>query len=176
MVELTGLLAAAGIGQLVGQVITTIITFILVLVVMKIFAWGPVLNVLDARKKEITDQFEELDQKIETASEKQKNYETKLANFNEEAREIQNKAIEEGKRIAADIEAQAKNDAEKIIAKTKSDMDLELEKARITIRREAVEMTLHATGKLLAVELNDDRHRELVEGFVSEISNKESNG
>jgi len=169
-------LAAGGVGQLIGQAITVAITFAATVYVLKLLFFSTILDTIDARKKQITDQFEELDQKIETASEKQKNYETKLANFNEEAREIQNKAIEDGKRIAAEIEAQAKQDAEKIVAKAKSDMDLELEKARITIRREAVEMTLHATGKLLAVELNDERHRELVEGFVSEISNKESNG
>lgn len=165
--------AAGGLQQIVAQIITTIITFVAVLVVLRMFAWGPVLEVIDARKREVTDRFEEIDSKLAKANALQKEYEQKLAKINEEAREIQNKAMAEGERIAEERKTEGQAEAARIIEKAKSDMEIEMDKARLVLRREVAEMTLHATGKLLNVELNDDRHREMVDVFISDLANKE---
>ncbi len=169
MIEPVGLIAAAGLEQLLAQVITTILTFVLVVVTLKVFFWKTVLETIDQRKAQVTNQFEEIDAKLVDARNLQSNYESKLAKINDEAREIQNKHIADAKEVALAIENKAKVEAEAIIEKAKSDLTIELEKARIEIRREAVELTLLATGKLLNHEMNQDRQRELVQSFISEL-------
>ena len=93
--------AAGGLSQIIAQIITTLITFVAVLFVLKKFAWGPVLDVIDARKVEVTSRFEEIDGKLASATALKAEYEQKLAKINEEARDIQNKAMAEGEKIAA---------------------------------------------------------------------------
>lgn len=176
MIEPVGLLAAAGLEQLVAQVITTILTFLLVLFTLKIMFWKTVLETIDQRKNEVTSQFEEIDSKLSKAKALQDEYESKLARINDEAREIQNKAIEEANRISAEMEAKAKAEAEKLVAKAKMDVSIELEKARMEISREAVELTLLATGKLLNHEMNNDRQRALVASFISDLQQQPKSG
>ena len=115
MLEPISFVAAAGLQQIVAQIITTIITFVAVLFVLKKFAWGPVLDVIDARKTEVTNQFEEIDGKLAAAAALQAEYEQKLANINEEARDIQNKAMAEGEKIAEGLPADVQRD-ERVIA------------------------------------------------------------
>lgn len=175
MIEPVGLIAAAGLEQLLAQVITTILTFVLVVVTLKLMFWKTVLNTIDQRKNEVTTQFEEIDSKLAKAKSLQSEYEQKLSRINDEAREIQNRLIAEAKQLAVDLEVKAKAEAEQIIAKAKQDISIEAEKARIEIRREAVELTLQATGKLLNHEMNGERQRDLVKGFISELQQAQSN-
>ncbi|MDX1972455.1 MAG: ATP synthase F0 subunit B [Candidatus Sumerlaeia bacterium] len=176
MIEPVALLAAAGLEQLLAQVITTIVTFVLVLITLKLAFWKPVLETLDQRKNLVTQQFEEIDSRLAKAKALQAEYESKLASIQNEAREIQNKAIEEAKRIATELESNARAEAEAMLAKAKSDLSIEVEKARIQVRQEAIELTLQATGKLLKHEMNDSRQRELVAGFIADLQNQPKNG
>lgn len=167
------LIAASSAGPtLAGQVITTIITFLLVLFVLKKFALGPVLALLDERKDTVANEFRELDRKVAAADARLKEYEEKLRRIDEEARERQNKAIDEGRRMATELLEKAKAESEAITSKARAAMQQEVEAARLSLRREAVEMTLSATGKLLQANLDDARQRQLVDGFISELEKR----
>ena len=166
------LLGASAASELTAQVITTIITFLLVMWVLTKFGFKPAVEVAEARQKEISQSFENIDKKVADAERRLNEYEEKLKHIDEEARERQNKAIDEGRKMAEEIVSKARKDAEDITTKAKEAMDMEIEKARVQLRQDTVEMTLAATGKLLSAELDDDKHRQLVESFVKELESK----
>jgi F-type H+-transporting ATPase subunit b len=166
------LLAASAGPTLLAQVVTTVVTFVLVLVVLKVFALGPILKVLDERGTEVSSKFEEIDKRLAEATALQKDYEERLRHIDDEARERQNKAVDEGRRIAQEIVQKARTEAEEIVDKAGMTARMELEKARVELRREVVEMTLFATGKLLDASLDDEKHRNLVDHFVTGLEKR----
>jgi F-type H+-transporting ATPase subunit b len=165
------LLAASSAGPtFVAQVATTILAFLIVLAILYKVAWGPILELLDDRRKAIADGFDDIDAKAKAAGDRLREYEEKLRRIDDEARERQNKAIDEGRRQAEQIVAKARHDAEELIEKTRMTLEIERDKARLELRREVVEMTLSATGKLLSANLDDSRQRQLVDEFVTDLA------
>jgi len=163
------ILGASAAPELLAQVVTIVITFLLTVAILYALAWKPILALLDARKAEVIRSFDEIDRKIADADALINDYEERIRRIDEEARERMNKAIDEGRRVATDIVDKARAESDEILQKAQRTMEMELAQARIQLRRDVVEMTLEATGKLLAVEVDDDRHRQLVDGFISDV-------
>ncbi len=169
----TMLLAGAGAGPtLIAQVITTVITFVAVLWVLKKFALGPILELLEERKNTVSGEFRELDRKISEADTRLKDYEEKLRHIDEEARERQNKAVDEGRRMAAELIEKARAESEDITEKARQSLQHELDAARIELRRETVELALAATGKLLDATMDDEQQRRLVDSFIGDLEKR----
>ncbi|MCB2154675.1 F0F1 ATP synthase subunit B [bacterium] len=170
----TLLLAASPMAEIGGQVLTTIVTFLAVLWVLKLLAWKPILELLDQRRETVSSKFEEIDRKMGEANTLIADYEERLKRIDDEARERHNKAVDEGRQMASEIIEKARHEAESITVKAKQAMDMELEKARLELRREVVEMTLTATGKLLSVSVDDAKHRQLVDDFIADMEKRKS--
>lgn len=165
---------AAGAADIPAQVITTIVTFLLVVFTLKWLAWGPVLELLDARKSAIENEFKQADDAKEKGEEYRREYEGKLANAEKEAQDILNRTSKEAEEMAERIRNEAKQEAERIIAKARESVQMEVDQARIELRREVVEMTLAATGRLLDATVDDEKHRNLVDGFVTELEKQKA--
>ncbi|MBI5154123.1 F0F1 ATP synthase subunit B [Candidatus Poribacteria bacterium] len=165
--------SSAGV-DVTAQVITTIITFLLVMWTLKIMVWKPILTLLDERRHTISNQFYEIDKKMAGAKSLMTDYEERLKRIDDEARERHNKAVDEGRRMAQELIEKARAEAEEITEKAKTAMGLELEKARLELRRDAVELTLAASGKLLAQSLDDDAHRRMVSDFITGLEKRQA--
>lgn len=163
------LVAASATSELPAQIGTIIVGFALVVWILKAFAWKPVLSVLDERRKTVSDRFEDIDRRMNEASRLLKEYEEKLRHIDDEARERHNKAVDEGRRMATELIEKSRKESEEITAKAQAQMAMELDKARIELRRDVVEMTLAATGRLLQANLDEARQRELVDSFIQDI-------
>lgn len=166
------LIGAGAASEIPAQVITTVITFGLVVFVLYKMAWNPILTILDERRNQISSQFDEIDRKIADANSLIKDYEERLRRIDDEARERHNRAVDEGRRIAEQIIAKARTEAEEIAQKTRTAMQVELDQARIELRRDVVELTLAATGKLLAATVDDQQHRQLVGDFIADLEKR----
>ena len=166
------LLAAAGAAEIPAQVITTLITFTLVVITLTFLAWKPILAMLDERRNQIANRFDEIDRRMAESERLQKELNDRLAHIDDEARERLNQAIDEGRKVANEIIEKARAESEEIKEKAEANIRIEIDKARVELRQEVVEMTLAATGKLLQAELDDQRHRELVSGFITELEKR----
>lgn len=138
-------------------------TFIVVVFLLKKFAWGPIVDGLKARE----DRIEESLAKAE-----------EIEKSTRELAETNRKAIEEAQReaqqIVADARVAAKKAADETVVKAqeeiaaqrdrlKREIQLEGEKARDLIRREAVDLTVDATSLLLGRHLGEADQRRLAE-------------
>ena len=160
--------------ELIAQAIVAIIGFVLLLLVLKKYAWGPVLQMIDERREHISAQFDEIDRKTAEANAILADYEERIRRLDEEARERINAAIEDGQKTAEDIVSHARKEAEGIVSKARQDMSLELETARLQLRQDVVEMTLAATGKLLHANMDDQKQRDLVNQFINDLQGQKA--
>ena len=100
LVALPALAAEGGDGNIfagdLGNMIWTVVIFVLVLLVLGKFAWGPILEGLQARENFIRESLEEAKADRESAEERLREYEVKLAEARAEATAL----VEEGRRDA----------------------------------------------------------------------------
>jgi F-type H+-transporting ATPase subunit b len=155
-----------------GETITQVIAFIIFFLIMKKYAWGPVTKLLDDRQRQIEDGFADIEKRQADAEALHKDYEKRLRNIEQEASARIQEAVNEGRRVAAEITENAREEARKIAERTQRNMEIELSKARIELRQEIVNMTVTATERLMREQLDPAAHRKQVDRFLQDLESE----
>ena len=158
-----------GTVKVVGEIITHIIGFLIVFWILAKFAWRPLLNVMEERRRKIASEFERIEEMDQEVQKRREEYESRIETIETEARERINAAVNEGRRVASEIQANARKDAEKIREKARSTVEIEVAKAREELREEVVNLTVLATERIIRERLDDEKHRALITEFVDEL-------
>jgi F-type H+-transporting ATPase subunit b len=151
------------------QILTHIVGFLIAFWVLKRFAFGPLLKMLEDRREKIRADFDEADKAKSTAEQLAADYEERIKNIEAEARQKIQEAITEGRRVSAEIKEQAHAEARGIIEKAKGDLIRDIATARVQLKQDIVAMTLDATRKILNESLDDQRHRRLIGEFIDQV-------
>jgi F-type H+-transporting ATPase subunit b len=151
------------------QIVTVIICFFLVFWVLKRYAFGPILQVLDERTEHVQNDLNRAEQLRLESEKSQAALEERLRNLERESRERISEAVNEGKRIAASIQENAQKEANEMIEKARQNIQFETERARAELKDEVVNLTLQATERLIKERLDDTKHRQLIGDFVTQI-------
>jgi F-type H+-transporting ATPase subunit b len=153
----------------ISQLLTHTIGFLITLWLLSKFAWKPLLALMDERRTRITDEFAAIEQEKVKVAKQQAEYESRLKEIENERRAKMVEAVEEGKKVAAELKAAAMHEAKELTAKAKGDVERELTKARATLKEEMITITLSASEKLLRERLNEPKQRELVTRYIDEL-------
>jgi F-type H+-transporting ATPase subunit b len=152
-----------------GVIVTQILGFLIVLFVLRKYAWGPVLGLLEARREKIRQSFEDIEaQKAEIAKLKAQ-YEAELKTIEAQARQRMNEAVTEGQKLAADIEASARERSRQELEKLKGDVEREYQGARVRFKEEMVTIALGAAERMVRDSLDRQKQSKLVEDFLTDL-------
>ena len=91
-----------------GTIIWTLITFVLVLLVLKKWAWPPILSALDEREQSIRIAIEGAEQARQEAETVLIDHRAKLVAAEDGARQLIAEAREAGEKVRQEVVAQAK--------------------------------------------------------------------
>ncbi|MBI4352472.1 MAG: F0F1 ATP synthase subunit B [Candidatus Omnitrophica bacterium] len=155
--------------QIFSEIIVQILGFLIVFAILKQFAWKGLLGAIDARRRKIEEGFSEIDGKKRDLEELHREYRSKIANIEQEARAKIQEAAGEGLRVAGEIQEKARQDAEKIVERARVEIQQDLQKARLEMRDETVEVSSLMTEKILRQKLDAKEHERLVEQFIKEM-------
>ncbi|MFH2054355.1 MAG: F0F1 ATP synthase subunit B [bacterium] len=159
----------------IPQVITHLVGFVIAVIVLKKFAWGPLLRLLEERRERIKNSFAEIEQKQAEADKLNEEYLAKLREIDAEARKRLTAAVTEGEKIATRIKEDSRNEAKETIVKAKEELDRDVAKARVALKEDMVAMALAATEKMINERLDDAKHRELVGRFIDDLEAQKKN-
>lgn len=151
------------------QILSQTISFVLLLWILKRFAWRPLLAMLDQRRAHIEEELRQVAQSKAEMTRLQQEYSQRLAKIEDEARAKIQQSVLEGKRIAIEIQEQARTQAQAIMAKSKETIELELAKAKVSLRDQMAGMTLEAVERILRHKLDPKTDRQLVDAVLDEI-------
>lgn len=151
------------------QLVTHAVGFLITFLVLKKFAWGPLLNLMEERRNKIASEFDSIEQEKERVNELTSDYEAKLKDIDAERRARLVEAVDEGKKIAEEIKASAREDAIKSSDKAKVELERDVAKAKVQLKNDMVAMTVAAAEKLIDEKLDDDRHRKLIGDFIDNL-------
>ena len=146
-----------------GLIIWTTIIFTLLLIVLKKFAWKPILSAVDERNKSIEDALKAADKAKEEMALLNTDNERILSEARierdvllKEAREMKDKIVNEAK-------DQANTEADKILLSTKEQINNEKMKAITELKNQVAEMSIDIAEKILKSELSDkNKQKELI--------------
>jgi F-type H+-transporting ATPase subunit b len=154
-----------------GLIIWTIVTFLALLIVLRLFAWKPLLGVLDEREKTIRDSLEQARLAREEAEKAIKEQKELLARARQEMAATIEKAQRDAEGLRTDILARAHREAEDKQKKFAEEIERQKRAALEEVRAKTVDLALAAASRLIQTELNDDRQRKLVTSYLDDLRN-----
>ncbi len=145
-----------------GNALWTLVIFGLVLVVLGKFAWGPILNTLQARETFIREALETAKRDRDESELRRKEYEDRLAQARAEATAI----VDEGRRDAVAvkqrIEEDAKHESDKMIERAKREIQIATETATKELYQLSTRLATDMAGKVIGRELTAQDHDRLI--------------
>ena len=148
----------------------TLLTFGTMLFILGRFAWKPLLGALEAREKGIQAEIDEAKRQREEAERVLAEYQAQLAEGRRQAQAVVAESREAAAKLGKELEAQAREDAQAILDAAGREIRRERDAAVEVVRSEAVELALAAAAHLMAERLDGERDRQLVIGYINELS------
>lgn len=137
--------------------------FVVLVVLLWKFAWGPISKGLDARAQRITDSLKKAEEVEKAAREIAETNKALLAKAQQEAQQIVSDARNAAQTVAEEVRKKAQADVDAQRERFTRETQMAVDKARADLRKETVDLTLHAAAKLLGASMTDADHRRLAE-------------
>lgn len=152
----------------------TLVVFIALLLVLGKFAWGPILDAVEARENKIRDALDEAAESQARAEKLAEEQRKQLAEARRQSQEIISEGREAGERVRKELEEKAREESRAMIERARREIEREKDAAIDELRRESVELALAAASKLLGKKVDADQDRELVLGYLDELDEGET--
>ena len=152
-----------------GLTLWTIVTFLVLLFVLKWKAWGPLMDALDARSKQIEESLSKAEKVTAEAEQQAAKNEEILQAARKEAQEIVALAREAGDKLKHKMETDGKDQYDGMLEKAKEQIDMEKQKALNEIKTTVVDIALKASEKVIKRNLSDEDNKKIVEQTVEEF-------
>ena len=156
----------------IGLIFWTTVVFTLLVLLLKKFAWKPILSAVDERNKSIKDSLAQAEKARSEMSELTANNEKIIAQAKvdrdvilKEARDMKNEIISEAK-------DKASKEAEKLVSTAKEQILNEKMKAITELKNHVADLSIEMAEKILSSELSDvAKQKELVKKALKESKN-----
>jgi F-type H+-transporting ATPase subunit b len=151
-------------------IVVSALNFIILLVILSIFALGPLRRMLEERRTRIEEGLRDAEQ----ARRDRESAEAERVAALQEARREANEILARAQKVAqetrdADIAA-TKAELERMRERATAEIDSEKQRAIADLRREVADLALRAAGRVVGETLNGERERRLVAEFLAETS------
>ncbi|MBH16102.1 MAG: ATP synthase F0 subunit B [Gemmatimonadetes bacterium] len=153
-----------------GLSIWTIAVFVLLLLILRKFAWGPILGAVQDREERLRSTLESAASEREESTKILEQYRKQMLEARREAQDLIVKAKDAGAEVRKEIEEDARKEANIIMEKARESIEKEKEAALDELRQGSIDVALAAAGKLLEEKLDEDKDRKLAVRFVDDLS------
>lgn len=156
----------------IGLIFWTTVVFTLLVLLLKKFAWKPILSAVDERNQSIKNSLSQAEKARNEMSELTANNEKIIAQAKvdrdiilKEARDMKNEIISEAK-------DKASKEAEKLVSTAKEQILNEKMKAITELKNHVADLSIEMAEKILSSELSDvAKQKELVKKALKESKN-----
>lgn len=158
----------AELGLDLGLFISQVANFVVLLLLLWALLYKPVLKKLTERAERIKKGVDDADEAGKLLEQAHARHEQELVEGRREAREIIEQATRAGEQQRQEILAQAKTDAQEIVARAQRQAMREIEEGRVALRQQIVDMAMAGATRLIQDSLDDAKHRVLIEDLLDQ--------
>ena len=134
------------------------------------YAWAPILSAVEAREKGIQDDLDQAKGQREEAAGLLAEHKKQMAEARREAHQIVQDGKDAGEKLRREIEEKARTEGSAMIERAREEIERERDAALDALRKESVDLALAAASKLIRENLDADKNRELVMGYVDDLT------
>ncbi len=154
----------------IGTVAWASIAFILVLVLLKKFAWKPILESLKEREESIENALNEADKARQEIGNLKSENEDLLKEARAERDQILKEAREVKESMITDAKNTAKEEGDRMIANAREAIENEKNAAMAELKNQVATLSIEIAEKVVGKNLSDDeKQQDLVENLVENV-------
>ena len=158
--------------QLVADSVLTAISVFVLFLLMSYLLFNPARELLKKRQEKIQGDLDAASKDKEDASALKSEYDEKMKNVAKESDEILSDARKKAVANEAQIIAEAKEEAARIIKQARLEAELEKQKAYDEMKKEMVNIASLMAGKVVAQSIDTTVQDSLVEETLREVGDK----
>ena len=157
------------LGINLGNLLIYIISFLIMALVLWVWAFKPMGNMIEKRKLTIAQGLEDARIAAEARANAEKESDRIISEAQAKANEIVREASDRADLAAKDIKAKAEEDAQKIAESAVAEAQQEKEHVLREVRGQVSALAIAATQKLIGTNLDEARQRALLNDFFSGV-------
>jgi len=152
-----------------GLSVWTLIVFVILLLILRKYAWGPIVDAVDSREKGIQAAIDGAAELNAEAAKLLEEHREQMADARRQASEILAEAKVASERVRKELEEKARTEAQGIVERALAEIERERDGALETLRRESVDLALAAASQLMQESFDQETDRQLVERYLNEL-------
>ena len=153
--------------------IAQLVNFFLLLVVLRVFLYRPILDLLDRRAQRVREGLEAAEQSKERAAESEQEVARQLEEARRQGQALIAQAQEGATRIQEEARNQARREGELLLERARNEIQLERDQAIAELRRQFADLTVSAAEKVINQSLDRQAHRKLIDDVLAEATFRE---
>jgi F-type H+-transporting ATPase subunit b len=159
----------------IGTVFWTTLIFTLFFLILRKFAWKPILSAVKARDEIIKGSLESAEKAREEMKQLQADNEIIVKKAREEREHILKDAREMRDKMINEARDKASEEAEKLIEKARLGIEREKERALSEIQDQVASISVEIASKLLGEKLKEtDQQKKLIDGYIKDLNLKKN--
>ncbi|MGX7013223.1 F0F1 ATP synthase subunit B [Vagococcus silagei] len=162
------LIASSGQTTL-STILFVTVSFIVLMLALKKFAWGPIVNMMDERQQKISDDIDNAEKANSEANALAKQRDDELIKARTEAQVIIAQAKETAENNAHAIIVDAEKHTKRMKLQGQEDLRLERDRMIEDAKKEVAELSVQIASKILKKELSAAAHQELIQSSIEKL-------
>ncbi|MCD4823400.1 MAG: F0F1 ATP synthase subunit B [Phycisphaerae bacterium] len=159
-----------------GQGIAAVLIFVILLLVLRKYAWKPILGQLQHREEDYASKVSDAEEKQALADELVQEYHQKLDTIETQTQEMLVEARKDAAVEKEKIIAEARSEIKQARARADEDIDDARSLARQDIQTHTADMVSDIVKQVLRKELTDDDHSRLITEVNEQIARQPAEG
>ncbi len=150
--------------------IAQVLAFSIVLYVLKTYAFGPIINVLEERRKRIAEGQANAEKIKQQLAESEAKYRELLDKANVQSQKLIDEARQSGEAVKQRAVADATAEAERVSARAREQTQLEHDRVLSEVKRELGRLVIDTTAKVTGKVLTAEDQQRLGEETVRQLA------
>ncbi len=153
-----------------STLLAQLVDFILLFAFLRIFAWPPLLQAMERRRKNVEEHLAAAEGERQEAVRYRDEQQKALAEARAQAQEILERSRRAADEQARQLLEQAQAAAVRQREEARAEISRERDRAVVALRQEVADLVVEAASKLVRARLDDAGDRRLVEEFVASVN------
>ncbi|WP_456424480.1 F0F1 ATP synthase subunit B [Rhodocaloribacter sp.] len=163
------ILAAGLLSPNVGLIFWITVTFLLLLLLLRRYAWGPIIKALDTRERKIEESMARAEQALAEARKIQADNDRARREAEQEAQRILREAREAAERMRTEEVEKTRAQIRQMQEQAQAEIEREKQSALDALRAEVADLAIRAAEKILHENLDATRQRKIVDAFIDDL-------
>ena len=157
------------VGEIIGNFILIAGSFLLLVFLIKKFAWGNIIGILDQRAQKISDDIDGAESARKKAEDLAQKREEALAGSREEAATIVETAKETAEKNKASILADTTEEVSRLKQKANQEIAQSKAEALKSIKGDVADFSIDLASKIIGQTLDKEAQSQLIDSYIDKL-------